>query len=53
MGVAPFFLIDRHRAVIGAFRTGFDAAARLHRSVKVKRMAKGAMPLLGLFASLP
>ena len=27
---------------LGAFRTGFDAAARLHRSVRVKRLAKDA-----------
>ena len=47
-----FFLIVHHRG-IGAFRSGSDAAARLHRSVKVETAGKKRLPFLRLFASLP
>ena len=48
-----FFLIVHHRGIIGAFRSGFDAATRLHRSVRVETAGKKRLPFLRLFASLP
>ena len=45
--ISDYFCADTTKPIpptpsLGAFRTGFDAAARLHRSVRVKRLAKDA-----------